>query len=86
MMVWILGFVCSNQVLIVIIMLKCYLNATLIIIRHVLFTNFFYIYIYHYLWLVYPYLFVCMFVVCAIIVQRVCYIGADDNADVFGME
>jgi len=55
---WILGFVCSNQGLIVIIVLKCYLNVTLSIIRHVLFMNFFYEY--HCLWLAYPYLFVCL--------------------------
>jgi len=42
MIIWILGLVCSNQGLIVIIMLKCYLNATLSIIGHVLFMNFFY--------------------------------------------
>ena len=66
MILWILGFACSNQGLIVIIMLKCYLNATLSIIGHVLFVNFFYIY--HCLWLAYPYLFVCMFVVCAMII------------------
>jgi len=66
MIVWILGFVCSNQGLIVIIMLKCYLNATLNITGHVLFTDFFYIY--HCLWLAYPYFFVCVFVVCAMIV------------------
>jgi len=66
MILWILGFACSNQGLIVIIMLKCYLNATLSIIGHVLFMNFFYKY--HYLWLAYPSLFVCVFVVCAIIV------------------
>jgi len=39
MIVWILGFVCSNQGLILIIMLKYYLNATLSIIWHVLFMN-----------------------------------------------
>jgi len=58
--------VCSKKGLIVIIMLKCYLNATLSIIGHVLFMNFFYKY--HCLWLAYPYLFVCVFVVCAMIV------------------
>jgi len=35
MSIWILGFVCSNQELIVIIMLKCYLNEMLSIICHV---------------------------------------------------
>jgi len=66
MIVWILGLVCSNQGLIVIIMLKCYLNATLSIIRHVLCMNF--CYEYHCFLLAYPYLFVCVFVVCAMIV------------------
>jgi len=42
------------------------LIATLGIIGHVLFMNFFYEY--HCLWLAYPYLFVCVFVVCAMIV------------------
>jgi len=58
--------VCSNQGWIVIIMFPCYLNATLSIIGHILFMNFFYEY--HCLWLAYPYLFVCVFVVCAMIV------------------
>ena len=49
-----------------IIMLKCYLNATLSIIGHVLCMIFFYEY--HCFWLAYPYLFVCVFVVCAVIV------------------
>ena len=57
---------CSNQGWIVIIMIPCYLNATLSIIGHVLFMNWFYEY--HYLWLAYPYLFVCVFVVCVMIV------------------
>jgi len=56
----------SNQKLIMIIMLKCYLNEILSIVCHVLFTKFFYEY--HCLWLDYPYLFVCVFVVCAMIV------------------
>jgi len=62
---WILGFVCSNQGLIVIIMLKCYLNTTWSIIGHVLFISFFYEY--HCLWLAYPYLFVCVSFVYAMI-------------------
>jgi len=66
MIVWIMVFVCSNQGLIVIIMLKCYLNAPLSIIGHVLLTNFFYKY--HCLWLAYSYMFVCVLVVCAMIV------------------
>ena len=41
MFVRIFGFVCSKKELIVIIMLKCYLNATLSVIGHVLFTNLF---------------------------------------------
>jgi len=49
-----------------VILVNCFLNATLSIIRHILFMNFFYEY--HCLWLAYPYLFVCMFVVCAMIV------------------
>ena len=57
---------CSNQEWIVIIMFPCYLNATLSIIGHILFMNFFYEY--HCLWLSYPYLFVCVFVVCVMIV------------------
>jgi len=61
-----LGFVCSNQVWIVIIILSCYLNATLSIIGHVLFTKFFYIY--YCLWLAYPYLFVYVFVACAMVI------------------
>jgi len=48
------------------ILIKCYLNAMLSIIRHILFKNFFYEY--HCLWLAYPYLFVCVFAVCAMIV------------------
>jgi len=43
---------------IVMIKFSCYLNATLSIIRQVLFMNFFYEY--HWLWLAYPYLFVCV--------------------------
>jgi len=66
MIFWILGFVCSNQGLIVIIMLKCYLNATSSIYGYVLFMNFFYKY--NCLWLAYPYLFVCVFDACAMIV------------------
>jgi len=58
--------VCSNQGWIVIIMFLCYLNATLSIIGHILFMNFFYEY--HCLWLAYPDLFVCVFVVYAMIV------------------
>jgi len=58
--------VCSNQGWIVNIMFLCYLCATLSIIGHVLFMNCFYKY--HSLWLAYPYLFVCVFVVCAMIV------------------
>jgi len=84
MIAWILGFMCSNQGLIVIIMIKCYLNATLSIIGHVLFMNFFYKY--HCFLLAYPYLFVCVFVACAMIISHVCYTRADDNADVFSMK
>jgi len=58
--------VCSNQGGIVIIKFSCYLNATLSIVGQVLFMNFFYEY--HCLWLAYPYLFVCVFIACAIIV------------------
>ena len=57
---WILGFVCSNQRLIMIMMLKCYLNVMLSIIRHVLFTKFFYIS----LFMVNLPLFVCLCVCC----------------------
>jgi len=66
-LVWLFGFsVCvSNQEWIVIIKFPCYLNATLSIIAQVLFMNFFHEY--HCLWLAYPYLFVCVFVVCAMI-------------------
>jgi len=49
-----------------IIKFPCYLNATLSIIGQVLFMNLFYEY--HCLWLAYPYLFVCVFVACAMIV------------------
>jgi len=48
------------------ILVKCYLNAMLSIIGHILFGNFFYEY--HSLWLAYPYLFVCVFVVCVMII------------------
>jgi len=48
------------------ILIKCYLNAVLNIIGHVLFRNFFYEY--KCLCLAYPYLFVIVFVACAIIV------------------
>jgi len=47
-------------------LVNCFLNATLSIIRYILFMNLFYEY--HCLWLAYPYLFVCMFVACAMIV------------------
>jgi len=58
MIVWIWSL-CSNQEWTVIIMFPCYLNATLSIIGHVLFMNFFYEY--HCLWLAYPFcLFVCL--------------------------
>jgi len=58
MVVGMLGVVCANQRLIMIIMLKCYLNAMLSIICHVLFMKFFYISL---LWLTYPHLmFVCL--------------------------
>jgi len=43
MIVWILGFACSYQGLIMIIMLKGYLNEMLSINCHVLFPKFFYI-------------------------------------------
>ena len=43
MIIWILGVVCSNQRLIVIIMFKFYLNEMLSIICRVLFMKFFYI-------------------------------------------
>jgi len=58
--------VCSNQEWIVFIMFLCYLNVTLSIIGHVLFMNFFYEY--HCLRLAYCYLFVYVFVVCAMII------------------
>ena len=64
MIVWVLRFVCSNQGLIGIIILKCYLHTTLSIICHVLFTKFFYIS----LFMVSLPLFVCLFVVCAMII------------------
>jgi len=48
------------------ISVNCYLNAMLSIYGHVLFGNFFYEY--HCLWLAYPYLFVCVFVACVMIV------------------
>jgi len=54
------GVVCSNQILILIIMLKCYLNVMLSIIFHVLFTKFFYIS----LFMVSLTLFVCLCVCC----------------------
>ena len=60
MIVWILEFVCSNQGLILIIMLKCYLNTTMGIIGHVLFMNLFYIS----LFVVSLPLFVCLCVCC----------------------
>jgi len=66
MVVWILGVVCSKPSLIVIIMLKCYLNVMLSIICDILFTIFFYASLF--LWLTYSYLFVCVFVVRALIV------------------
>jgi len=50
----------------VIIKFLCYLNATLSIVGQVLFMNFFYEY--HCLWLAYPYLFVFVFIACAMIV------------------
>jgi len=48
------------------ILIKCYLNAMLSIIGHVLFRNFFYEY--HCLWLAYPYLFVYVFIAYAMII------------------
>jgi len=65
LIVWIWGL-CSDQGWDATIKFSCYLNETLSIIGHVLFMNFFYEY--HCLWLAYPYLFVCMFVACAMIV------------------
>jgi len=54
------GVVWSTQGLILIIMLKCYLNATMSIIANVLFINFFYIP----LFMVSLPLFVCLCVCC----------------------
>jgi len=60
MIIWILGVVCSNQRLIVIIMFKFYLNEMLSIICRVLFMKFFYIS----LFMISLPLFVCLCVCC----------------------
>jgi len=66
MIIWILGDLCSNQGLIVIIMLKCYLNGLGVEYYWTCFIYKFLLYIS--MFMVSLPLFVCVFVVCAMIV------------------